>query len=78
MWLFLFRASSEEFCNGWFIESLFTELVIALVVRTHGLFFRSRPGKLSPVSTLIIVAITLILPYVPFKFLFGFMPLPSR
>ncbi|HLO16166.1 MAG TPA: magnesium-translocating P-type ATPase [Anaerolineales bacterium] len=75
--LFLFRATPEEFRTGWFIESLLTELVIALVVRTRGLFFRSRPGKLLLVSTLIIVAITLILPYVPFNFLFGFIPLPA-
>jgi Mg2+-importing ATPase len=75
--LFLFRASPEEFRTGWFIESLLTELVIALVVRTHGVFFRSRPGKLLLVSTLIVVGITLVLPYLPFNFLFGFIPLPA-
>jgi len=75
--LFLFRASPEEFRTGWFIESLLTELVIALVVRTRGLFFRSRPGKLLLVSTLIVLGITLVLPYVPFNFLFGFIPLPA-
>jgi Mg2+-importing ATPase len=75
--LFIFRASPEEFRTGWFIESLLTELVIALVVRTRGLFFRSRPGKLLLASTVIVVAITLILPYVPFNYLFGFIPLPA-
>jgi P-type Mg2+ transporter len=75
--LFLFRASPEEFRTGWFIESLLTELVIALVVRTRGVFFRSRPGKLLLVSTLIVVGITLVLPYLPFNFLFGFIPLPA-
>jgi len=74
--LFLFRATPAEFRTGWFIESLLTELVIALVVRTRGLFFRSRPGKLLLVSTLIIIGVTLVLPYVPFNFLFGFIPLP--
>ncbi len=75
--LFIFRASPEEFRTGWFIESLLTELVIALVVRTRGLFFRSRPGKLLLVSTVIVVAITLVLPYVPFNYIFGFIPLPA-
>lgn len=75
--LYLFRASPEEFRTGWFIESLLTELVIALVVRTRGLFFRSRPGTLLLVSTLIVVAITLVLPYIPINFLFGFIPLPA-
>ncbi|MBI3175290.1 MAG: magnesium-translocating P-type ATPase [Chloroflexi bacterium] len=75
--LFLFRATPEEFRTGWFIESLLTELMIALVVRTRGLFFRSRPGNLLLVSTLIVVGITLVLPYLPFNFLFGFIPLPA-
>ena len=59
------------------IESLITELVIALVVRTRHLFFRSRPGKLLLVSTLVFIAITLVLPYLPFISVFGFIPLPA-
>jgi Mg2+-importing ATPase len=75
--LFLFHASPEGFHTGWFIESLLTELVIALVVRTRHLFFRSRPGKLLLVSTLIFIGITLVLPYLPFMSVFGFIPLPA-
>lgn len=74
--LFLFRASPEEFRTGWFIESLLTELVIALVVRTRHVFYRSRPGKLLLISTLIVIGITLFLPYLPINSLFGFIPLP--
>lgn len=74
--LFFFRATPEEFRTGWFIESLLTELVIALVVRTRGVFLRSRPGKLLLVSTLVVIGLTFLLPYVPFNFLFGFIPLP--
>ena len=33
--LLVFQAAPEEFRTGWFIESLLTELVIALVVRTR-------------------------------------------
>jgi P-type Mg2+ transporter len=75
--LVVFHAAPEEFRTGWFIESLLTELVIALVVRTRHLFFRSRPGKLLLVSTLVIIAITLVLPYLPFISVFGFVPLPA-
>lgn len=74
--LFLFRASPEEFRTGWFIESLLTELVIALVVRTRHLFFRSRPSGLLLGSTIIIIGITLVFPYLPFNAIFGFIPLP--
>ncbi len=75
--LFLFRASPDEFRTGWFIESLITELVIALVVRTRHLFFRSRPGTLLLASTLIFIVIALVLPYLPFISVFGFVPLPA-
>ncbi len=75
--LFIYHASVGEFRTGWFLESLLTELVIALVVRTRRLFFRSRPGKLLLVSTVIIIGIALALPYLPVNSLFGFIPLPT-
>jgi Mg2+-importing ATPase len=75
--LFLFRASPDEFRTGWFIESLITELVIALVVRTRHLFLRSRPGRLLLASTLIFIVVALVLPYLPFISVFGFVPLPA-
>ena len=64
------------FQTGWFIESLLTELVITLVVRTRHVFFRSRPGRLLLVSSLIFIAITLVMPYLPFISVLGFVPLP--
>jgi Mg2+-importing ATPase len=74
--LFLFHASAEVFRTGWFIESLLTELVIVLVIRTRHVFFRSRPGKLLLVVTLVFIGITLVIPYLPFISVFGFVPLP--
>ena len=53
------------------------ELVIALVVRTRHVFFNSRPGKLLLISTLVFISITLVLPYLPFIKIFGFIPLPA-
>ncbi|MDB5896708.1 MAG: mgtA1, partial [Ramlibacter sp.] len=75
--LWLFQAAAEEFRTGWFVESLLTELVIALVVRTRGPFWRSRPGKLLLASTCAVIAVTLALPYLPFAGIFGFVPLPA-
>jgi Mg2+-importing ATPase len=74
--LYVFHTSPDEFRTGWFIESLLTELVIALVVRTRHLFFRSRPGKLLLITSLVFIVITLVLPYLPFISVFGFVPLP--
>ena len=70
-----FRASVEMFRTGWFVESLLTELVIALVVRTRRPFFRSRPGTLLLVSTAVLIVITLAIPYLPFAAVFGFVRL---
>jgi len=75
--LFFFSATAEEFRTGWFIELLLTELVIALVVRTRRVFYRSRPGNLLLASTLVVIGITLVLPYLPFNSLLGFVPLPA-
>jgi len=74
--LLVVRATEQQFQTGWFIESLLTELVIALVVRTQRPFFRSRPGKLLWTSTLAVSLVTLALPYLPFVRFLGFTPLP--
>ena len=73
----MFRASAETFRTGWFVESLLTELVIALVVRTRRPFFRSRPGTLLLVSTAVLIALAFAIPYLPFAGVFGFVPLPG-
>jgi Mg2+-importing ATPase len=74
--LWVFSASAELFRTGWFVESLLTELVIALVVRTRRPFYRSRPGRLLLASTAAVAVLTFSLPYLPFAGLLGFVPPP--
>jgi Mg2+-importing ATPase len=75
--LLVLRASEDQFRTGWFIESLFTELFILLVVRTRRPLFKSKPGLWLWVSTLLVGVVTLILPYLPdVQPIFGFVPLP--
>jgi len=74
--LWVFRAAPEEFRTGWFIESLLTELVIALVVRTRRRFWQSRPGNWLLASTAAVVLVTIAVPYLPFAGWMGFVPLP--
>ena len=76
--LYWLRATEREFQTGWFIESLMTELFIVLVVRTRGRFYRSRPGRLLLISTLLVAGTTVFLPYTPLGALFGFVPLPPQ
>jgi len=73
--LWLFNASPEVFRTGWFIESLMTELAIVMVIRTHRPFYQSAPGRLLLVSTLMVMALTVALPYLPYAGYFGFVPL---
>jgi Mg2+-importing ATPase len=74
--LWVFHAPLEVFRTGWFVESLLTELVIALVVRTRRPFLRSRPANLLLVMTLILMVVTPVIPYLPFAEALGFVPIP--
>ena len=76
--LLLAHGDAVLFRTGWFVESLLTELVIALVVRTRQLCFRSRPGRLLATSTALVLIVTLALPYLPTDRLLGFTPLPPE
>lgn len=75
--LWIFHAGAAEFRTGWFVESLLTELVIALVVRTRRPFYRSRPGTVLLISTLVLMALAVSIPYLPFLDLLGFARLPA-
>jgi Mg2+-importing ATPase len=66
----------EAFRTAWFIESLLTELVVALVVRTRRPFLQSRPGGLLLWSTVLLIPLTLALPFLPIAPLVGFVALP--
>jgi Mg2+-importing ATPase len=71
------HASPEVFRTGWFVESLLTELVVALVVRTRRVFYRSRPGALLLWSSVVMIAITPVIPFLPGAGYLGFVPLSS-
>jgi len=75
--LLVVHATEPQFQTGWFIESLLTELVIALVVRTRRPFYKSRPGKALLLLTVAFALITLAIPFFPFSRFLGFTPLPA-
>jgi len=75
--LTVFHAAPDLFRTAWFVESLLTELVIALVVRTRRPFYRSRPGSLLLISTATLIALTLAIPYLPYANVLSFVPLPG-
>lgn len=77
-WVLLrgFRASPELFRTGWFVESLLTELVVALVVRTRRRAWQSRPGRFLLGSTVIVGVIAIALPFTGLGTRFGFVAMP--
>jgi Mg2+-importing ATPase len=75
--ILILNASPEQLRSGWFIESVVSASVIVLVIRTRGFFLRSRPGKYLVLSTVLVVAAAVMLPYTSLGTLFGFVPLPA-
>jgi Mg2+-importing ATPase len=75
--LFVAHAGEAMFQTGWFVESLLTELVIVLTIRTMQAFWRSRPGNLLMALTALMAGVALSVPYLPAAAWFGFVPLPT-
>lgn len=72
--LFGFRVQETAFQSGWFILSILTELLVLLVMRTQKPFFKSKPSPTLLYSSLIVAALTLLLPYLPVQNLLGIAP----
>jgi Mg2+-importing ATPase len=70
--LLVLKANTDQFRTGWFLESVMTELLIMLVIRTQRPFFKSRIAKSLVISTAIVALITLALPFSPLNKLLGF------
>jgi Mg2+-importing ATPase len=73
--IFLMHASVAQFRTGWFMESVLSASLVVLVIRTRKPIYLSRPGKYLILSTVLIAAATLILPYTLIGRLFNFTPL---
>jgi Mg2+-importing ATPase len=72
----LFNAGAVLFQTGWFIESITTQVLVVFAIRTRRLFFRSRPHRFLVLMALGVVAIALVLPFLPFGRWFGFVAPP--
>jgi Mg2+-importing ATPase len=74
--LLVYKSPMTLFRTGWFVESVISASLIVLVVRSRGPFFKSSPGKYLLITTLLIVGVTLVLPFTLLGRLFGFASLP--
>ena len=65
-------ATPGEFRSGWFLESLWTELLILVVMRTRRPFLRSRPSRTLLLLGVAAAAASLLVVYGPLAPLLGF------
>jgi Mg2+-importing ATPase len=73
--IFVLRSGPEEFRTGWFIESVMTEILIIVVMRTWKPFYQSRVSRTLLFAMIFVLLVTLALPYSPLSELLGFRPL---
>ncbi len=75
--LLVFKVHESAFQTAWFVESVITEVLILMVIRTTRPAWRSRPSPWLLWTGLAVIAFTLLLPYLPFSELLGFQTLPA-
>ncbi len=77
--LFLFNAwnNAALFQTAWFIESLCSQTLVVLIIRTRRVpFYKSKPSKYLAIMLLSVISFAIIVPYTPVGSFFGFVPPP--
>jgi len=73
--IYALSADVELFRTGWFLESVLSEIIITFAIRTRKRFYKSKPGKLLLITSIITALLTVWLIFSPFGYLFEFVPL---
>jgi Mg2+-importing ATPase len=74
-----FKSSPSLFQTGWFLESLTTQALVIYIIRTRKIpFVESSPHISIVISSLLIVALAWLLPFIELGKLFGFNALPIK
>ena len=77
--LLLGTNNPDSFHTGWFVESLFTQILVVLVIRTRMTpFWRSRPSKQLGAAIVAALAAAVVIPLSPLGSVLGFGVLPVR
>jgi Mg2+-importing ATPase len=75
--LLVLGSDERAFHTGWFIESLFTQILVVLVIRTRrSPFWRSRPSRELVVAIVLALAAAVLIPASPLASLLEFAGLP--
>ena len=83
MMLFVFQKLVDPklfpsvFQTAWFIESLCSQTLVVLIIRTRRVpFYKSKPSKYLAIMLLAVISFAIIVPYTPVGAFFGFVPPP--
>ena len=71
--LWLYRATPEAFHTLWFMESMATQILVIFIIRTRALPWQDRPHPALTASSLVALAVALVLPFTPLAGWFGFV-----
>jgi Mg2+-importing ATPase len=71
-----FHTAAEVFRTGWFLESIATQTLVIFLIRTRGRPWADQPNPLLTVSTLVALAIAVVIPFSPLGPWFGFQAPP--
>jgi Mg2+-importing ATPase len=79
--LYVFNAWTNEplFQTAWFIESLCSQTLVVLIIRTRRVpFYKSKPSKYLTIMLLSVISFGIIVPFTPIGKFFGFtVPPPA-
>ena len=78
LWVFHASTNAPLFHTGWFVESLATQTLVILVIRTAANPLKSRPGRPLLISVLAVVTIAAVLPYTAIGRLLSLLRYPCR
>jgi hypothetical protein len=68
----------SQFQTAWFIESLCSQTLVVLIIRTRKVpFYKSKPSKYLITMLLAVISFAIIVPYTPVGAFFGFVPPPA-
>lgn len=74
---FIFHAPAPFFQTGWFLESLCTQTLVIHIIRTGKVpFIESKPSQFLIFTSIYIITLGLMIPFLPFGKYFGFVTPP--
>jgi Mg2+-importing ATPase len=75
--IYALSANATLFRTGWFLESVLSEIIVTFAIRTRKRFYKSKPGKVLLITSIITAIFTIWLIFSPIGYLFEFVPLAN-